>query len=108
MAPLIAVQRCCTHAPASHLIYFRHTHNAQSQEVDRLENQVLQIRSQVVVDLENRVNRNNQKVAQLHTEMQIEVRICCGRLVYHDDVPICTAFNQKQTAHFALRLSAEG
>lgn len=44
----------------------------QSEEVDRVESQVMHLRSQVVGELEAKVAKNHQKIAQLQTDLQIE------------------------------------
>lgn len=46
----------------------------QSEEVDRVESQVMHLRSQVVAELEAKLAKNHQKLAQFTTDMQIEVR----------------------------------
>jgi len=45
----------------------------QTQEIERIENQVMQIRSTALADLEARLTRNQQKINQLNTELRIEV-----------------------------------
>jgi hypothetical protein len=47
-----------------------HTHK-QSTAVEKVESQVLHLRSQVVVELENRAARNHQRLTQLQAELQL-------------------------------------
>jgi recombinational DNA repair ATPase RecF len=55
-------------------VFIRASLTVQSEEVDRVESQVMHLRSQVVADLEAKLAKNHQKIAQLNTDMQIEVR----------------------------------
>jgi len=44
----------------------------QSADVERVEEQVLHLRSQVVVELESRAARNQQRLTQLQAELALE------------------------------------
>lgn len=44
----------------------------QSAEVERVESQVLTLRSQTVVELENKAARNAQRLSQLQAELDLE------------------------------------
>lgn len=57
----------------------------QSEEVDRVESQVMHLRSQVVAELEAKLAKNHQKLAQFTTDMQIEVQ------PLHLSIPVGTA-----------------